>query len=388
MLTFSTDKKELAKALGVVSLAAADNSDRIWGHALFRVSDEGNMVIYATDKDRLGTASCPVTNVTNLSEVSEFTADPKKMTALLSSSDREDIMFKYIPEEKTVQVHASDNSNSYVSFPSLDPNDFLSFEDVLKNAHEVKTFNAGVLLTGLRFIQGFLPNDDRQPKFARMYIEKGVLYGSNGSSKIGAFQSPEFEGLDELIIRRQMLAPISAMIDRSDMSDVVVKESAKFLLTMSSDGRYGFGFLKTTDKMIKFPINMGKLEGDTFSVERDPLLRKINRLAIMAGKELGLKMILGQSDLTIATVMERPSIETIECQRTGGEEEKEFVVDYQLIKPALGLFQTPEIETWVGPSNCIMRSDASLEIQEEGEQDPSIKKFTAVGLISLARVLS
>lgn len=383
-MEFFAQKNDLKRALNVVSLATDDSPDTIWGHALFKIDKEGkNIRIYSTNKDKIAFATCFLSNLEG--EPQEFTADPKKLYNLINSSDMEMICFKYNNETKTLSVYASENKNSYLSFPSFNPSDFLSFETKLKNSKEIKNLNAGVLLLGFRFIQGFLPNDDRNQKFARLYIEKNVLYGTNGSNKIGAFLSPEFKDLNELIIRRIMISPIVQMIDRLNPSEISIKDAAKHIIITSPEGDYGFGFLKTTDQAIKFPISIKRPDIDSFNIDLNLFLKKLNRLSITSTGDLGIKFLVKDSEIEMNTLSERPSVENLEINRLSGNSNIEFILEYRLAKTVLNLFHASNVDIYVDKSKCTVWNEAELEIQEENSEEPTKKKFKAIGLISQAR---
>lgn len=381
-MEFFAQKDDLKKALNVVSLATDDTADTIWGHALFKISgDNENIHLYSTNKDKIAFASCVLSNMEGAPE--EFTADPKKLYALINSSDMEMIRFQYNEKERTLNVYASENKNSFLSFPSFEPSDFLSFETKLAEASEIKTINAGIFLMGLRFIQGFLPADDRNQKFARLYIEKGVFYGANGSNKIGAFVSDELEGLDDLIIRRIMISSITQMIDRSNPPEITIKDANKHIIFAYDS--YGFGFLRTTDQMIKFPINTERPNTDSFNTDLTILIKKLNRLAIISKGDLGIRIRLKKDNLEMSTMSERPSVENLDIKRLEGDTDIEFILEYRLAKSVLGLFHASNVDIFVDSSKCTIWSDAELEITEEGSKEPVKRPFKAIGLISQAR---
>lgn len=380
-MDFFVQKEDMKKALSVVALATDESADHIWGHALFKI-DGDNLKLYSTNKDKIAFGTCSVSKMEGDPE--EFTADPKKVTALLSSSDMEVIRFNYKKEENTLNVYASENKNAYLSFASFEPDKFLSFESKLKTASNIATINAGIFLSGLKFIQGFLPPDDRNQKFARMYVEKGVMYGSNASNKIGAYLSPALEGLDGLIVRRPLLSSLCQMIDKINPTDINVKDANKHIIVMTPDDSFGFGFLKTTDNMIKFPISIQKPDTDAFTIDRNLFLKKLNRLAITSGNELGIKMKLRSTDIEMNTILERSSVENIDVHRFIGKDDVEFIVDYRLAKAILGLYQASNLDIFVDKSKYTIWSEAELEIQEENKEITK-KSFTAIGLVSLAR---
>lgn len=386
MLKFTAEKEELKKVLGIVSLATEEKTDALGGHALFK-TDKESIKLYSTNRDKIAYGSLKISDIETEEETTEFTADPKKIQALLNTSDMKKISFIYDSEKKTLDIYASENENSFLSFPSLDPEKFISFEEELNKLQELKRINSGIFLYGIRFIQGFLPSDERNKKFNRVYINKGAMYGSNGSNKIGAYESPELQDMDAIIFRKEVLPNIANMIDRINTQDIIIKTSSKFTLFASPDNIFGFGFIKTTDQAPKFPISLEEPDIDGLNLDRNILMRKINRLAITSNGNIGIKFIASNNNIDMNTITERTSRENMVCSTIRGCENKEFILEYKLVKTVLALFQATNINMYIADTKCILRNEANLEIIEEDQKDPIQKPFKAVALISLARTV-
>jgi len=376
MTSFTANSKDLKTALGIACLATGQG-DNLSGHALFKIGQ--NLKIFSTDRDRISISECPI-QASGVEPI-DFTSDPKKLTALINSSNSEVINFDYKPEEKTLNVYASENSSSYLSFPSLDTDDFNVFLSNATDFDTIKVVDSGILLAAISFVQGFISDDNKDKKFSRLYIENGVFYGSNGSNKVGAFSSPDFDGLNSIIIRKPMLGPLVNMINLTDTKDITIQDNDKFLY-FSTDG-FGFGFLKVIEEMINFPIEMEAPNCDAFKIDKNVFLKKINRLAIMGDNQIGIKAHISNNSSELSTLDERPSVELMDIVRISGTESFEFFFKHKLMMSTLKQFQSSDVDLYVKPKEfrLLARSEGDMEINKG-----VIKKFKSLGLVGLATV--
>ena len=394
MLKFSVNTNKMKTALDVVTFATADAFESILTHALFRV--EGNNIhLRTTDSDRIGVASCAIENVDGDTQI-QFTASPKKLSALLKDSDIDQAQFVF--DDGSLRVCVSNNDKAYTTFPSFKPEEFLTFEEELVKFVDLKTVNAGVLLTGIRFITGFLPQDDKNKKFAGMYVSEGILYGSNGSNKIGAFESIDLKDLENLFIRRVMLSDIVGFIDKTDVDNTVIKSTSKMIGVFSPDGSYGLGFLKPTEDMSKFPMakitmTLDRPSCDGFNIDKGPLIKKLNRMAVTADADATIKFDLLKAaegtpgTIEMSTVCDRPSTESIACKRLTGTESFSFALEYRFLKGVLGQFQASNIDVYVDAQKCTIISEAEIEIEGPDKDKPVRKPFKEVAFLSVSRLI-
>jgi hypothetical protein len=386
MTEFTAKSEELKKAFSVVSMAAEEGAtETIGGHALFNIKG-GDLYLYTTDKDKMAMASVKLTaQTTGNDQETPFTSDPKKILALLNSSEEGIIRFVYDQESKTLNVYASEDKDSYLSFASFNPKDFLTFDNELSAAKEIKKVNAGVFLSGIKFSQGFLPTDENK-KFNNAFIINGIMYSSNGSNRIGAFESPEFTGIISMILRKIMLVPIATLIDKTDATDISIRETEKVLVILSDDGNYAFGFRKSLIEPPKFPISTEKPIFPAINMDRNTVIKKLNRLSITSTGEIGIKFTVDKETMTLNTVTDRKSVENMTCKRVSGSDNVDFSFECKLLKTCLGLFQTPGIDVYIDKARCTLWSEAKLEIMEKDKKEPTVKSFKAVALVSQARV--
>jgi hypothetical protein len=391
MFEFTASVDDLKKALSVVALATVETAEDVQSHALCSYSSKkepvAKLYLSSSDKDKMALSQIPITDVkTSDSKGIEFTADPKRLQTLISNSDSKQIKFTYDSETKTLNVYASEDSDAYVSFASFDPDEFLSFEKELEATFDVKTFNPTVFLTAVRFIQGFLPNDDKEKKFSNMFFDKGIVYGTNGSNRIGAFKSEDFADISNMTIRRVMLAPIASMLDKIEAPSIKLKASDKIIAVTSSDNAHSFGFRRSVMPMPKMPISMEVPKLDGFNIDRSMLLKKLNRLSVASREDVGLKMSLKNGDKTellIETETDRKSHEKLTCQRLSGSAELEFYLECSKLKTVLGLFQASNVDMYIDKTKSLIYSSASLLVQQDNVE---VKKpFISVGLVALGK---
>jgi hypothetical protein len=209
MTKFTINTPELKTALSIVSLGTDDTLENIRSHALFVLKD-GRAHVYATNEDKIATSSMAA----DIQENAQFTASPKKVLALISSTNKETITFSYEDTTKTLNVYASEDPDAFISFASFDPGTFLSFDKELQNQTDIKKIYTEVFLMGVKFIQGFLPKDDKDKKYSNLYINNSLFCGSNGSTKIGVLKCQDLEGIDSVSLRRAMLPGIITFIDK------------------------------------------------------------------------------------------------------------------------------------------------------------------------------
>jgi hypothetical protein len=380
MIEFVAKSEELKKAFSVISMATEEGAtETIGGHALFSIKNN-QLSLCATDKDKMSMVTLGVT-----ADDCQFTSDPKKILALINTTESENIRFTYDTESRTLNVYASEDKDSYLSFASFNPDEFLTFDNEFTSSKEIKTVNAGVFLSGIKFSQGFLPSDENK-KFSNMFISKGVIYSSNGSNRVGAFESPEFSGISSIIFRKAMLAPIANLIDKTNITDIIIRETEKVIVLFSDDGKYAFGFRKSLVEPPKFPISTELPTFPAIGIDRNILMKKLNRLSITSPGEMAVKFTAENESLSLVTIADRKSFENMPYKSISSKDKLEFSFECKLLKTCLGLFQTPTVDFYIDKSRCTLWSSAELEIIEKDKKEPTRKSFKAIALVSQARI--
>jgi len=380
-LEFTAKSADLKKALSVVSLATGDKEDTLPSHALFRLNSGGDLKMFATDGDRFAVAGCETISA-EVSETNEFTADPKKLTALLNSSESDEIRFVYKDEETTLHVFASENKESYVAFGSFKPQNALPFEEELDNLQEVKSVNSEALKRGIKFTQGFMSTEENNRKYSCVYISQGVFYSSNGYNCVSAFQSPEFEGVEFIVLRGPMIPQVASATDKFDTDEVTIKTTSKFVSFWSDTGD-GFGFLKSTEELPKLPISLEPPDWDSFTVSRSLLSKKLSRLAITS-KATGIQAVITGNAMDLTTLDERASTETIDITRKTGDESVTVRPGFKGFRDALNQYWTEEIDIYV-KSRCYICCNGEILLEAEEGSDREVISFSAASVIAMVR---
>lgn len=383
MIKFTAMKTDLKKALSIATLSIGNSMTNVHSHTLFEINDDV-AVLYSTDEDRIAIAYLSLKDVDGDMPV-RFTADPKKIQALINTADTDEIKFSYDPEIKTLNVYASENQNAYISFASFDPDSFLRFDKDLEETEEYHEISANLFFNGLQFIMGFLPNDDKNKKYSNLFIISDTMYGSNGITKIAAFKSEEMTGLPDLILRKPILQAIITMINKLGLINLSIKISNKYISFYSPDNLYSFGFKKSTAKVPKFPISTENPKTTGFRVNREEILKKLNRLALTSWEDIGVKISMKGTELLMETLTDRKSYETMSCERISGDQDLNFIVECTNFKGVLSQFEAPVTDIYSDKNQCSIFSKAHI-LYKDGSTD--IKKpFIAIALMTLARIV-
>ena len=384
MAHFIAKAADLKKAVSTAALATSDATDTIKGHILFSAIN-GMLMLQATDDDSI---SYTTTAIEDLSDKCSFTAEPKNILELLKDSDTEKVRFDYDSDTKTLNVYVSDDTESYVSFPSFDPAEFLSFNEHLKAMQEVDKISTSVLSTGLKFIEGFVSQDKKSQKYANSFISEGIIYGSNGSNRVGAFKADDLAKIFKLTIRSQMVGPVLEFINSVAQDQISFKESEKMVLFTATDSSSGFGFRKSTVEMPKMPISLEVPAMDGIYVNRKELIKKVNRVSVaLRGEVKGIEMMVYGDTLNINTVADRKSVERIACKRITGTDPMHFILDCGMLKKALSQFLAPQIDIYSSTKakKCFLYNAGELVIGDD--KDPIKKPFISVCLLGVARTV-
>ena len=222
-----------------------------------------------------------------------------------------------------------------------------------------------MVTSAIKFIQGFL-SDDKNKKYSNVYIVDGKIYGANGSSKVGAFISPSFEGVN-LVLRRALLSAISMFLDKSSVEAVSIKQTEKIIVFSTSEGLNNFAFRKSVVDVPKLPISTTIPQAEGFIVDRGALLKKLNRLFLTHNQrnpEFGLKVSVKGTDIVMETIADRKSIEKITCERISGNGALDFTIDCIKLKDVLGLFEAERVDMYIEKGKCTVYSDAQIVVSE------------------------
>ena len=383
MISLTVSKNSLRNALDIAQLAT-ESSELIHSHAIFKINGD-SLKVYSTNKNRISMATCDIKECTkDESDPLEFTLNPKKISAVIKNSDVDDIKFKYNPEEKNLDVYSSENKESKLSFPSFDPSEFLPVWENIEVSQEMKKVNAGIFMIGIKFSYGYITDNKKNRRFRLIYIEDDSIYGTDGLTRVGMFKSPALSGLDVFMISPEMVSAIAFLINKTNIANAVIKTTSKHVFITSEDESFCFGFLKSNEKMIKFPISSVIPDEDGFSVDKASILKKFGRLSIAAGKDAGIKITLENNEIDLSTLSEHASNEKMPCSRFKSGEKKEFYMDQGLFKRALDKFPSANVSVYILSNKLMIRDEGKLSI-DNGTNTPDIIPFSAVGIVGRGR---
>lgn len=366
---------DLGKAMTVASLATNDDVGRSTSHALFLVKD-GTITIRATDKDRVAFTQIQVEGQDEMS----FTAEPKNILALLKTADKDTAILRYDDNTKTLDVFVSDDPDAYVSLPSLNAAEYPVLADMLKGAVDISSISADMLDTAFKFQLGFISPDEKNTKWANLYLSDGVLRGSDGANRIGAFKSDEFSKIERLVFRRSVLQGVLDLTSKMGLPDVMVKETERLHLFVSLDGLTGFGFKKSVVEIPRIPVVTTVPEGDCIRVDRTIFLKKINRLSIaMRAESMNIRVTIDGDSLSMETITDRKSIEKMQCSHTSAENTTSinFLITCKHMENALALFKIPTVSMYLGKNRCTIYNAVEASDKE--------KAYISVAMLSLPR---
>ena len=374
MIELNVNKEELKKSLTFANSATGDSKSSIESHCLFSLSCD-TLKVVSTNKSTCFSRS--YVNATKCSGEGSFTADPDKLLNLIKVSGSDNIGIIYHPETTSLEVYASEESDSFVSLSSFDPTLFPLIEDNFDKAYEVKTIDAGIFIKGLAFAGGFISTGNGAGKFGNVFITDGVIYGSNGNNQAGAYSSGEFTGLTELAFPGLIISQISNIINKLNFFDITLKTTSNAIFICSGD--YSYGFTKVQTQMPRMPITIEEPTTNNWNIDKKLLIKKINRLKISGESGMGLEMCFSKTKLDLVTKAERPSKETLPCV---GLEEEIFTADCWMVEKIMGLFEGDSISIFSGKRRINLFSKGSINIQEkEGER---VVPFSCAALIALA----
>ena len=374
MIEFCVENESLKKALTLANAATGDTKNSIESHCLFDLKED-QLTILSSNKSTCFSRAVVTTGGTG---TCKFTVDPGKILNLIKMSGSSTMKFIFHPETTTLEVHASEEEDSFISLSSLDPTTFPEIEDNFTKAFELKTLDAGIFLKGLRFAEGFISTGKNAGKFGNVFCAEGVLYGTNGNDIAGAYTSTEFSGLTDLIFPGTIISQIANIINKLNFLDITIKTTSNAIIISSTD--YSYGFTKVQISMPKMIITIEEPPTSGWGVEKALLLKKIGRLQISGESGLGIELCFSPSRLDIVTKAERPSKESLPCK---GSEEALFTVDCWMIERILGLFEGATLSVHQGKRRINLFSKGTINVQEKEDKERAVP-FSNAALVALA----
>jgi hypothetical protein len=383
MLEFTVTKTPLENAMKLAILSTEASENTITGHCLFEVTNNEIRVLATDKRNKLSMSKIGI----SFEGSGKFTADPRKILKLLKTVDSDSLKIRYVEDTATLQIFLSDNQESFVSLPSFDPSDYTSIAENFEKAFDLKTVNAGSFLGGLQFIKGFL--DLKNQKFSNMYITKGVMYGSNGNNKAGAFTNPDLADLDELIFPLSTFPAISSLIEilvpdkggQSDVQDIVISTSSNHVFISSPAKDFIYAFTKVQTKMPKIPITVDEPDMDGWRINRSLLLKKINRLQLTDAKA-GVQCIFTEDKVQFSTIADRSSKDFLLCSKIKDSKGATCITECRLLVESLLQFKGEEIDFFV-KNKIVLFNKAEMEFLVQEQK--VVKPFICAAAVSMSR---
>ena len=377
MPEFSVLKTPLENAMKLACLSTETSENTITGHCLFEVGDTSLKILATDNRNRLSKAVIDIP----AGHAMSFTADPRKVLKLIKTVETPSVRLEFLPESMTLQIYLSDTQDSYVSLPSFDPKSYAPITDNFEKAFDLKKVNAAVFSAGIQFIKGLL--DLKDQKFSNMYITKGVMYGSNGNSKAGAFSSPDLNDLDELVFPISTFPAVASLIEALDLQDILISTSSNHIFVNSPAKDFIFGFTKVQIKMPKIPINVDEPSFGGWTIDKNLFLKKLGRLQLSGDSKMGVKCVFKGDRINFITIADRSSKDFMPCIRKKEPEDIECLAECRLLENALSQFGGSDIDFYV-KRKIILFKRGELEYLVEGIK--GIQPFVSAAAVSLSSV--
>lgn len=385
-MEFTVSKSDFKNAIGLTRKALSKvviQEER--GHLLFKVNGP-TMTIQATNNDLKARCSIDVTNSSG--EDFSFTADPKILEKLISKVEVQDINIDFDKSALTVRVYTTDSKKSFTTLQSFPPDKMLTFEDPTKRVRTEHTVNKAALVFALEFADNFLaPKKEEQKQYDFVVINKGIVFSSNGTNKMGFVALKTLEPVIDMKIRKLVLPLYVSFVEGISDPEIKLIDTDKDIGIESLDGKFYFSFLKSTLESPQISREFLKSEAPYITLDKSRLLKITDRLLIgnssssMVGIEFNLTGDKDTSNLELKLVSTKEAVETIVCTRVGDTDQLiNRVIDSRTLKAVVGSFDTDK--------------DVRLHICDNGKSfkifnsgDVEGNKYVLAGIGAYARIV-
>jgi hypothetical protein len=355
-------------------------------HLLFTVKDS-SISVQATNHDLKALCVLPVDNVSG--ESFSFTADPKILEKLLTKIELDTVRMSYNPEDFVLKVFTTDSNKSFSSLQSFPPDRMLTFDLSAETDKVVYPVKKDVLEFALSYAGNYLsPIKDDQKQFDFVVIDKGIVYAANGSNKMGFIVFKAFEKMTNFKIRKAILPIFRAFSDSLPGDTVNVIETSRNIGVESLDGSMHYSCLKSNTDPVNIPKEHIKSEGPYILVDKNKLLKVLDRLVVSNASLVGngIELVInGQNEAALMDITLMSALKTTEsfsCVRKDDDnpEPVTHVVDNKIFKSILSSFSSDkEVRLHVCDSNRFYKIYNSGEI--------SGCKYILAGIGSYAKVI-
>jgi hypothetical protein len=377
MSDFFINKKEIEAAMQVACLST-EPSEEINGQALFDASEQCIKIISTDRKTKLSKTEATVNMFSG--DPCVFTSDPRKILSLLKTGDSELIKFSYDDTNKTLKIFLSEDLDSYISLPSMDPSEYAIDSSIFDKPFDVKSVNAGILITGIQFIKDFL--DQKDQKFSNLYISKGIMYGSNGVNKAAAFTCPNLSELDDLLFPISTIPSIINFLNITNTETITISTSSHHVF-LKDGSKNIIGFTKVQIPMPKMPVAIDEPEAPGWVVNKKEILKKLARLRLSKDAHVGIKGIFSENKLQLETVLDRGSKDCVACSPIKEFKQEEFLTECKIFENAIDQFQSDEIRMFIN-RRIYLHESANIEITEK-DGSVTLTPFKNSAVIAFSR---
>ena len=189
-------KQDLMEAIKLTSTTISTTGSDISTHFRFRLTEDGTGAEVQAYRDQVFSGSPLVCQVVGYNEGDPvaFTLEGKRLQMWLSAVEDSALTLEFDGEVVKATAPVGDQQ-----FSSLDPDTFVSWDDVLKEATTTATIDAPRLVSALQHLRSFIicSYDTKTPEFTLTEVRDGLFYASDKETAtvVGV------QGIDESAIR-------------------------------------------------------------------------------------------------------------------------------------------------------------------------------------------
>jgi len=354
-------------------------------HLLCKV--EGSFLkISATNNDLK--AQCVLSIENNEGKDFSFTVNPKTFEKLLTKMDADQVKIDLNQEDLVLKVYTTEEGSSFTSFQSFPPDKMLTIDDSLKEERKEYEVNRKILASALKYAFKYMaPLKEDQKMFDFITINKGIVFGANGSNKMGFLVFKAFADIKEFKVRKAAAPLLASFVDSLSDDEVKLIETEKNVGVESLDGSAHYSCLKSTVDTPNIPMQHVKSEGPYIKVDKKKLVKVIDRLvatsatATGSGIEISLCGAGETAYLDLNLVSSLKNNERIKVERVNDDDSNlSHVVEYNLFKNILTSFDSKkEVRLHISGNDKFFKLYESGEISEN--------KYVAVSIGSYSKVV-
>jgi len=346
-MEIKTSKKALKTAISLAKKALAKiviQEER--GHLLFRVEGD-KLKVSSTNNDLKALCIVDIENTGD--DNFSFTADPKILEKLLTKMDIDTVRMEYDSSDLVLKIYTTATGKSFTSVQSFPTDKMLTFNEDLGDDVKEYPVDREVLVHTLDYAKVFLsPIKEDSKQFDFIIFNKGIVFAANGYNKMGFIVFKAYETMENFKVRKAVVPFLLSFVDSiKEHEHVVLFETPKEVGVYTQDKSTRYSFLKSNVEPPDIPTNRIKSEGPFTLVDKDALIKVLDRLVVSrptakgSGIEISLKGAGEDSYIDLGLVSNLKVTERFDCARVNDEspDEVSHVVDYVMFKSILSSFE-------------------------------------------------